>query len=230
MKSSGRNNPCPCCSRVKTSHCRWDDSRVFCYQGVSHRPPADLKKGDTIILNDQTKYFFAGYDKGFAGSSALFCLHDPRNDHFGRQRSRHGLRQTRGKSRKDIRDLEVLRESLDIAQKTVSQALAAPNYHHITPDEIRGWMIVINSAFEGLTKLKGETMRLRHLDPLLQKVFESMTEQLRDLSYQKNDFDQFWFDQLGDPAGGKGKRIAEQMQQLEAKHDVDYFPDGTIDI
>lgn len=213
MKSSGPKNPCPCCSRVKTSHCRWDDSRVFCYQGVSHRPPADLKKGDTIVLDDQTKYFFAGYDKGFAGNSALFCLHDPRNDRLGHPRSRS---RRRGVRREDIRDLEALRGSLDIAQKTVSQALAAPNYHHITPDEIRGWMVVINSAFEGLTKLKRETLRLRHLDPLLQTVFESMTEQLRDLSYQKQDFDQFWFDQLCDPADGKGKRLADLMRELEA--------------
>lgn len=216
MKSSSRANPCPSCSRTKTTHCRWDDSRVFCYQGVSHHPPTNLKKGQTLDLADGVKYFFAGYDKGYAGNSALFCLHDPKNDRFDRPTTPQAQRR---QVASDLSALEELREEFQQAQVVVAHALAAPNYEDLTPDEIRGWMQVIQNAFDRLIALKPKVIRLRHTDPSIKELFKSITEQIKELSYQKQDFESFWFDVLCDPSGGKGKRFADQLKDLQLDHD-----------
>ena len=224
MKSSSPKAPCPSCSRTKGNYCRWDDSRVFCYQGNTHHPPRNLKKGETLVQADGIKYFFAGYDKGYSGNSALFCLHDPKNDRFDRP---YTIREKRRLIAQDLDDLEKLREEFAVAQQVVSHALAAPNYEFLTPDEIRGWMTVIADAFQRLIQIKPKVMRLRHLDDGLREVFKSITEQLRCLSYQKKDFEMFWFDTLCDPSGGRGKRMAEQLQllQLEILDDPDFTPE-----
>jgi hypothetical protein len=214
MNSSSRSNPCPCCGRTKTSHCRWDDARIFCYQGVSHQPPANLARGETLTLGDGTTYFFAGYNKGFAGNSALFCLHDPSNDRFTRPVTPQAQRR---QTARNLSSLEELRLQLEQAQIVTSHALAAPHYHSLTPDEIRGWMQVIQDAFKRLIAIKPQVMRLRHLDPNLKEVFKSITGQIKELAYQKADFETFWFDVLCDPSGGTGKRFAEQLAQLQAE-------------
>ena len=211
MKSSSAKSPCPCCGRTKGPYCRWDDSRVFCYQGNSHHPPAGLSPGETLTLADGVQYFFASYNKGFSGNSALFCLHDPARAHTPRPTTPQA--KLRSVAR-DLDDLERLRTELEQAQVVVSHALAAPNYHHLTPDEIRSWMEVIRNAFDRLIAIKPKVMRLRHLDPALREVFKSITGQIKVLSYQKADFETFWFDVLCDPGGGKGKRFADQLQAL----------------
>ena len=45
MKSSGHNQPCPVCSRVKDADCRFNDEVVLCHTGT------DLRPGDTITIS-----------------------------------------------------------------------------------------------------------------------------------------------------------------------------------
>jgi len=173
----------------------------------------------TLTMGDGVKYFFAGYDKGFSGNSALFCLHDPKNDRFDRPQTIQSIQ--RGVAT-DLSSLVEIRKELEQAQLVVSHALAAPTFEDCTPDEIRGWMQVINDGFDRMISIKPRLMRLRHLDrDHLHQVFDSIVEQVRDLSYQKKDIEHFWFDVLCDPGGGKGKRMAEQLQRLQAPLDPD---------
>ena len=214
MKSSSTKTPCPCCGRVKGAYCRWDDSRIFCYQGQSCHPPKNLKKGDTIVFSNNVKYFFAGYDKGFSGNSALFCLHDPKNDRFNRPVTAESRRRMVAD---DIAELDKFRADLENAQFQISQALFTPDYDYLTPDQIREWMQIINGAFCKMLELKPRLMRLRRLDSSLDQVFRSLVEQLKELAYQKKDFESFWFNFLCDPGGGKGKRMSELLGDLTAK-------------
>lgn len=212
MKASSNRTPCPSCGRKKTNHCRWDDSRIFCHQGVSHHPPADLRRGEVVTM-DGVKYFFAGYNKGYAGNSALFCLHDPRNDYNSRPVS---LADRRRQTAQNLGELEQLREDLHQAHIVASHAIAAPDYHQLLPDEIRGWLDVIDDALKRLLELRPRVMKLRHMDGNLKVVLDSLSDQIKQISYQQRDFKQFWHGELLDPGEGNGKALADELEEDHA--------------
>lgn len=208
MKSSGPRNPCPCCGRTKGSYCRWDDARIFCYQGNTCHPPTNLTRGSIHNFGDGTAYYFAGYDKGYSKNSALFCLHDPSTSYTPRPTTPQAIRR---QTARNLSDLEQLREDLHDAHIATSHALAAPDYTQITTDEIRGWLDVISCALDRLVALKPRAMKLRQIDKGLIAVVQSLNEQIRELSYQKADFQTFWQDVLCDPSGGRGQKLAASM-------------------
>ena len=218
MNSSGTNNPCPCCGRTKGPYCRLDDARVFCYQGDTRHQPANLVKGSLHNFGDGVKYFFAGYNKGFSGNSALFCLHDPNTNFNPRPITPEAMRR---QTARNLGDLEQLRHDAYNAHITASHAMAAPDYQTLKPDEIRGWIAVIESALQQLLSLKPRAMRVRHMDDGIRIVIQSLNEQIRELSYQKADFQAFWQDVLCDPSGGHGKRLANGLTPPEPEPEPD---------
>ena len=68
MKSSGHNQPCPVCSRVKDADCRFNDDVVLCHTGT------DLRPGDTITISG-AQWAFIHHNGGFSGSAAVFKPH-----------------------------------------------------------------------------------------------------------------------------------------------------------
>ena len=68
MKTSGRNSPCPVCSRVKDADCRFNDEVVLCHTGT------DLRPGNTITING-AQWAFIHHRGGFSGSAAVFRPH-----------------------------------------------------------------------------------------------------------------------------------------------------------
>ena len=72
MNYSGRNSPCPVCSRVKDADCRWNDTTILCHSGT------DLNPGDTITI-DGIKWAFIHHNGGHSGMAAVFKPHRDRN-------------------------------------------------------------------------------------------------------------------------------------------------------
>jgi len=73
---SSKANPCPVCGRTKDGDCRisGDGLQVNCHRGSTHSPPADLKKGDTVIGKDGRVWAYTkDNDRG-----AHFTIHKPR--------------------------------------------------------------------------------------------------------------------------------------------------------
>jgi len=73
---SSKANPCPVCGRTKDGDCRisGDGLQVNCHRGSTHSPPADLKKGDTVIDKDGRVWAYThDNDRG-----AHFTIHKPR--------------------------------------------------------------------------------------------------------------------------------------------------------
>ena len=68
MKSSGHNQPCPVCSRVKDADCRFNDEVVLCHTGT------DLRPGDTITISG-AQWAFIHHNGGFSGMAAVFKPH-----------------------------------------------------------------------------------------------------------------------------------------------------------
>ncbi|QNI54646.1 hypothetical protein SynBIOSE41_02141 [Synechococcus sp. BIOS-E4-1] len=72
MKSSGHNQPCPVCSRVKDADCRFNDEVVLCHTGT------DLRPGDTITISG-AQWAFIHHKGGFSGMAAVFMPHRERS-------------------------------------------------------------------------------------------------------------------------------------------------------
>lgn len=220
MMQSKKGHACPICGRDYGGYCRWDDARVFCYQGNSCHPPTDLNVGQVLKGSDGTDWAFVGYDRGFSGNSALFCIHtpDPRWQHRPRKTRRRGVTQRETRltgPRKRLTQGVVDRNLPDRLQKAhhlVSGALAAPEFEHCTPDELREWGKVIQSAFDCLAELNPQVRAAVRHDKHYKAVLDSLRSQLKEVSYQLTDYRQFMGNTLCDPAYGKGKRLAESMQ------------------
>lgn len=81
MQRSGGRNPCPCCGRLKTSHCAWsidgtEDDMILCHAGERWGPPPGLSIGDVLDI-DGRSWALTATGKGFAGRSHVFRPHRP---------------------------------------------------------------------------------------------------------------------------------------------------------
>lgn len=81
MQRSSVRNPCPCCGRLKTSHCAWsidgtEEDMILCHAGERWGPPPGLAIGDVIDL-DGRSWALTAIGKGFAGRSHVFRPHRP---------------------------------------------------------------------------------------------------------------------------------------------------------
>lgn len=69
LQPSGPRNPCPICSRSKDGDCRISPDLILCAYGSSHSPPADLRRGEVIVLaNGQTWAYTGDTDDGRAAT------------------------------------------------------------------------------------------------------------------------------------------------------------------
>ena len=78
LRPSGRNNPCPTCTRSKDGDCRISTDLVICHRGSTHHPPNGLKAGDVLDGHDGQRWAYTGESKD--GRGAVFTLDKPRSN------------------------------------------------------------------------------------------------------------------------------------------------------
>ena len=209
MKSSSKKSPCPICGRTNGPYCRWDDHRIFCYQGNTCHPPRDLTPGQIVTTDDNVEWGFVAYDKGFSHNSAMFTLHTPREGWSKRPPS---IRQRRKQAAAESEELGQLRNDLHDAHILVGFALDCPVLEDLTPLELKRWREIILEAFNTVLSLKPRAFKLKRLDKNLNLVVTSLEKQIKELSYQVKDIDQFLGNTLLDPVAGKGKKLAARVK------------------
>jgi hypothetical protein len=190
MQHSGPNNPCPCCSRTKGDYCRWDDQRILCYVGQTCGPPADLQVGQTIQIDGQN-WALVKTDCGFAGNSFLFVVDDPstalQHDQF---------EQDAELAATALRRIEDLSEFTTLPPAAIQEALG-----------------LCSGAQVLLIDLLVRCRKMRRQSPDIGAIATQLQEGLRAVRYQGQNLQRFWFDLLLDPAGCRGRQLAQQLRE-----------------
>lgn len=208
MNHSGPNNPCPCCARTKGDYCRWDSERILCYQGKTCGPPADLKVGQTIDIEGET-WALVKTQCGFAGNSCLFVHHDPSTGPVQPQSPEALRRQTVAL----MLQRDQFETDADLAATALRHVEELPEFNTLPPAQIREALDLCSGAQILFTDLLVRCRRLRRTSPDIGGVASQLQDGLRAIRYQAKDLHQFWHRQLLDPGAGRGKQLAEQLQQ-----------------
>ena len=142
MQSSKRSNPCPMCGRSKDGDCRFDDDVIFCHQGSSSGPPANLQIGDVLIRQGR-EWALVKTNAGFDGAACVFKPHRPSkkkrylsNFDLQRQQKNNSLNVARGK--------QLIKDFIKQARK----ALKVLEFETAPPDELRHSFVLIESAYK----------------------------------------------------------------------------------
>ena len=144
MKASGRNHPCPVCSRVKDADCRWNDTTILCHTGT------DLRSGDTLTING-TQWAFIHHNGGFSGSAAVFKPHREKEPSRGqRLQTPNTAQELLSRQTKRFQWASVLQEFHDAFQA----AWDAPDFYNCTPHQLTAALTAINNAQECGAALK----------------------------------------------------------------------------
>lgn len=208
MQHSGPNNPCPCCGRTKKDYCRWDDDRILCYVGKSCGPP-DVAIGEVIPIAGE-QWALAMKDCGFSGNSSLFVRHDASASPSARPRTASQLqRQVAGL----MLQRDQFERDAELAGMALNRVRNLPEFHSLPPAQIRQALVMTQDANTLFTNLLVQCRRLRRLSPDIAAIASGIQEGLKEVTYQRRDLCSFWFDQLLDPAAGRGKRLAQQLHQ-----------------
>lgn len=211
MEHSGPNNPCPCCGRTKGDYCRWNGEQILCYKGQSCGPP-DKAIGELITIAGE-EWALARTDCGFAGNSSLFVRHDPTASPGARPRSAtHLQRQVAAL----MLQQDQFERDADLAGMALNHVRNLPEFYSLPPSQIRQAIVMTQDAQMLFSNLLVQCRRLRRLSPDIAAVAVGIQDGLKEVRFQRKDLCSFWFDQLLDPAAGRGRQLAQQLQQQEA--------------
>ena len=141
MRRSSKKNPCPICNRSKDSDCSFSEDVVFCHQGSTHAPPANLSVGD-VITRQGKEWALIKTNGGFDGAAALFKPHTP-------------LPKRKYYSPSQRIDEEAKRRNLINAQKKLIEefiklaqaALDVLDFESAPPDELKESFALIEKAY-----------------------------------------------------------------------------------
>jgi hypothetical protein len=216
MQHSGPNSSCPCCGRTKGDYCRWDASRILCYVGQTCGPPADLTIGQTLEIDGQD-WALVLQNCGFAGSSWMFVRDDP-STAPAKSRSPEALRR---QAVALLLQHDQFEQDADLATTAVRRIEDLQEFIRLSPAEIREALELCSGATVLLTDLLVRCRRLRRTSPDIATTAAHLQDGLRAVRYQGQDLHRFWHQELCDPAGGRGQRLAIELQLHRQLPEVD---------
>ena len=162
MHRSVPKSPCPACGRAKDADCAWAHDIIFCHQGSSHGV-GNLKLGDVIKANG-TEWALTSRKGGFDGAAAVFRPHRPKSPHHRVYSPQEPgtVRATAAAGRKALLAFYAAHD----------RAWAIPDFHSLTPDELREATLTI-------TKARDRATVLGRMAPQLWREYPDLAEQHR---------------------------------------------------
>lgn len=193
MKASGRNNPCPVCSRVKDADCRWSDEVILCHTGT------DLNPGNTITING-VPWAFIHHNGGFSGSAAVFKPHRERS----REEWKRDLQRPTPNTPAQLLAIQQKRtqwsDIFDQFFAAFDAAWNVPDFYTCTPDQL-------SAAFTAIDAAQAKAAALAPHLPLVWREYKDLKQlhqlrvedNLRCLAYIAEDARKFKEHELGMP-------------------------------
>ena len=200
MNASGRNQPCPVCSRVKDADCRWNDTTILCHSGT------DLRPGQTITIDGQ-EWAFIHHNGGFAGSAAVFKPHreQSRGDRLQTPNSPQELlsRQTKRHQWSDV--LNQFFDAFNIAWES-------PDFYNATPEQLHSAFAAISDAQNKAAALAPHLQSIwRDHQDLKQLHRLRINDCLKSIAYMAEDARRFQELDLGIPCPATVRAMAEEI-------------------
>ena len=135
MKSSGHNQPCPVCSRVKDTDCRFNDEVVLCHSGT------DLRPGEQITING-AQWAFIHHNGGFSGMAAVFKPHRELQKGVHKQHTPSSAQELLSRQTKRSQWAFILDQFND----AYGQAWNIPDLYSCSPEQLRSACVVVSDA------------------------------------------------------------------------------------
>ena len=200
MKSSGHNQPCPVCSRVKDADCRFNDEVVLCHTGT------DLRPGDTITISG-AQWAFIHHNGGFSGSAAVFKPH--REKELTR-----GQRLHTPSSAQELLSRQTKRSQwahiLDQFHDAYDEAWNIPDLYTCIPNQFQSACAAITDAQAKAAALRPHLRTIwRDHEDLSQLHRLRVEAQLKSIAYIAEDLRQFQQNELGLPCPAAVQALAE---------------------
>ena len=199
MKTSGRNSPCPVCSRVKDADCRFNDEVVLCHSGT------DLRPGDTITING-AQWAFIHHRGGFSGSAAVFRPHRELERPSTPTRTPNTAQELLSRQTKRSQWAHILNQFHD----AYDEAWNIPDLYSCTPNQFQSAYAAVSDAQAKAAALRPHLRTIwRDHDDLSQLHRLRVEAQLKTLAYIAEDFRQFQQNELGLPCPAAVQRLLE---------------------
>tara|TARA_R100001443_G_scaffold47372_1_gene60024 strand:- start:3388 stop:3987 length:600 start_codon:yes stop_codon:yes gene_type:complete len=193
MQSSKRNNPCPVCSRVKDSDCRWNDEVILCHRGSTNSPPENLRVGNTLEIEGRTWALVATCG-GFDGQAYVFKHHQEKvNPHrenawpdHKKELFERSIQAHKAKKRAE--------QFFHLAQKAVDVL----EFVSATPEELKESFSLIYQAKEDGEQIQKELKSLVFDNKELAPILELVIKANKEINYQYIDANHFRKNFLGE--------------------------------
>ena len=201
MKTSGRNHPCPVCSRTKDADCRWNDATILCHTGTDMRP------GDTLTIAGQ-QWAFIRHDGGFSGSAAVFKPHRERSKGVDKTDTPSTAQELLSRQTKRFQWAAALQEFHD----AFNAAWESPDFYNATPDQLQSACVAISNAQDCAAAIRPHLRIIwRDHEDLAQLHKLRVESQLKTIAYLAEDLRQFQQNDLGTPCPAAVRAMAEGL-------------------
>lgn len=184
LKQSSRRTPCPICGRNTDADCRFNDALILCHCGTRFGPPQDLRIGDVLQIEGRSWALIrtrAGYDG---------AAHEFRPNSGAPRRALPKARQ--------IGQRSLATSTLRKVLLDVDAALAAPEFIHQLPDELRTTWALIDAAAANCTAFKPTLAEAARHNPTLREHLDLLADAAKQLRCQQQDANYFRSHFLGE--------------------------------
>ena len=188
---STKRNPCPVCGRVNDDKCRRSEYLLCCYWGERFAPPAGLKLGQVLDIEDH-RWAVVNLAGGFAGNCLILRPHIDRHDFKPAQRQQ--------RQREAAVLAPALREVFGKVRAYVHASLAVQELEQATADELCRDQQLLAATMRHLQELRVPLVQARREDPSLARMVSAVDHWLRLLSFQAADLEAFNRLMLGTPS------------------------------
>ncbi len=200
MKSSGHNQPCPVCSRVKDADCRFNDEVVLCHTGT------DLRPGDTITISG-AQWAFIHHNGGFSGSAAVFKPHRekelPRGQRLQTPNTAQQLLSMQTRRHQWASAIEEFHTAFQLAWDI-------PDLYEASPEQLQSASAAVSDAQSCAAALRPHLPHIWRDHKDLEQLHRQRVESnLKTLSYIAEDLRQFQQNELGTPCPAAVRSMAE---------------------
>ena len=203
MKASGRNNPCPCCGRVKDADCRFNDEVVLCHTGT------DLRPGDQITING-AQWAFIHHNGGFSGMAAVFKPHREKEPSSGQHLQTPNTAQ-------ELLSRQTKRSQwahiLDQFHDAFDAAWDIPDLYTCTPNQFQSACAVVSDAQAKAAALRPHLRTIWRDHPDLDQLHRLRVDaELKSIAFIAEDLRSFQQNELGLPCPAAVQELLEASQ------------------
>jgi hypothetical protein len=161
--------------------------------------------GDTVEV-DGTTWALVKTDCGHAGSSSMFIVHRERGITPTNQQQR--LRQVA----MEMAQVDEFHADAELADQAHRRIINLPLYDSLKPQQLRDALELCRNSDALLRSLVSRAYRMRRVSPDVAPMTDQMLQAMKEIGYQHQDLLRFWHHELLDPADGRGRRLALEMQ------------------